>query len=219
MLAWIHDLVAQGAPSEIESFVTSTIEEAQVFVGATGPIILIVSLLVALWSGSRAIYAIQKALRLIEGVEQRRKYWQTRGLGILLTIGAGVALILAYIVLLFGGWVVEILGKLGIAVGQATTISSLVVALWVAAVLFAIYRWGIAVPIRRPLISATIVATLLMFATWVSALVVPTAANGTAAALGSMGIVLVWSYAVGFIIIVTPSIVTAVELVVRGPDS
>jgi len=45
------------------------------------------------------------------------------------------------------------------------------------------------------------------------------AQGGTAAALGSMGVILVWSYAVGFIVIVTPSVVSAVAAIVRGPDS
>jgi len=218
VIAWISGLVAEGVPGDVSGFLNSTIDEAEVFVGSMGTAVLVVSLLVALWSGSRAIYAIQKALRLIEGAEVRRAYWAARGLGILFTLGAGVALVFAYIMLLFGGWVMEVLERLGIPVGGVTT-SVIVIAGWVIVVLFAIYRWGIAVPIRRPLVSAAVVAILLMLATWIGALLLPSFTGGTTAALGSMGVILVWSYAVGFIIITAPSAVSAIERVARGTES
>ena len=110
VLAWLAGVISQGAPADLGRLVDSTIQETEVFIGSMGPVVLVGSLLVALWSGSRAIYAIQKALRLTEGVQdQRRAYWAARSIGILLTLGAGVALIVAYIVLLLGGWVVEVL--------------------------------------------------------------------------------------------------------------
>jgi uncharacterized BrkB/YihY/UPF0761 family membrane protein len=220
VLAWLAGVISQGAPADVGQLVDSTIQETEVFIGSMGPVVLVGSLLVALWSGSRAIYAIQKALRLTEGVQdQRRAYWAARSIGILLTLGAGVALIVAYVVLLLGGWVVEVLREAGLSVGQLTTTSTLVIAAWLVAVLFAVYRWGIAVPIRKPLISAGVTATLLVGATWLGAVMVPSIGGGTAAALGSLGVILVWSYAVGFIVIVTPSVVSAVAAIVRGPDS
>jgi len=220
VLAWLAGVISQGAPADLGRLVDSTIQETEVFIGSMGPVVLVGSLLVALWSGSRAIYAIQKALRLTEGVQdQRRAYWAARSIGILLTLGAGVALIVAYVVLLLGGWVVEVLRETGISVGQVTTTSTLVIAAWLVAVLFAVYRWGIAVPIRKPLISAIVTTALLVGATWLGAVMVPSIGGGTAAALGSLGIILVWSYAVGFIIIVTPSVVSTVAAIVRGPDS
>jgi membrane protein len=218
VIDWIEGLVIEGVPPEAGDFIVSTVNDAQAEVGGLGPAVLVVSLLVALWSGSRAIYALQKALRLIEGVSERRVYWKTRGFGILLTAGAGVALVVAYIVLLFGGWVMEILNKMGVDVLPVTITSIVVVAVWAGAVLFAIYQWGNVVPAPRPFISAAVVAVLLTLATWFGALLVPPFGRGTAAAIADVGVLLVWAYVVGFVTIVTPSVVAAVEMVIRGPN-
>jgi len=217
VLAWIQELVVRGAPSEVVDFFAGTIDDALQAVEGMGTIVVVLSLLVALWSGSRAIYAVQKALRLIEGVEEHRAYWQARGLGILLTVGAGVALIVAYVVLLFGGWVMEILNGLGVAVAPATLISGAVIVAWVSAVLFAVYRWGISVPVHRPVISAVSATITLILVTWVGAVLVPTYGGGTVEVLGTVGVILVWSYVIGFIVIVTPSVVAAAEVIIRGP--
>jgi len=219
VIDWIEGLVVEGVPPEAGEFIVSTVNDAQQEVGGLGPVVLVVSLLVALWSGSRAIYALQKALRLIEGVDQRRVYWKTRGLGIILTAGAGVALVVAYIVLLFGGWVMEILDGLGLDVMPLTVMSIVVMGSWVVAVLFAIYQWGNIVPVPHPLISAAVVAVLLMLATWLGALLVPPFGRGTAAAIADVGVVLIWAYVVGFVTIVTPSVVSAGEAIIRGPNS
>jgi membrane protein len=217
VIAWIEGLIAGGAPADVGTFVAESINEALEAVSGMGTLVLVLSVLVALWSGSRAIYAVQKALRLIEGIEERRAYWKTRGLGILLTFGAGVALVVAYVVLLFGGWVVDVFAEMGISSSSAKTISGAVTATWAVGVLFSIYRWGISESVRRPLVSAIVVTTLLSVTTWLGAIILPSLGGGTIAALGSVGVILIWAYVVGFVVIVTPSAVVAVEGIVRGP--
>ncbi len=219
VLAWLEGLVAEGLPSEIADFVSGSVSDSLEALTGMGTVVVVLSLLVALWSGSRAVYAVQKSLRLIEGVEKRRAYWQARGLGILFTLGAGVALVVAYVVLLFGGWVVEVLDRAGLEVAPVTTISGFVIAIWAAGVLFAIYRWGISVPVPRPLVSAVTVTAALVFVTWLGAILVPTLGGGTVAALGTVGVILVWSYVVGFVVIVTPTAVATVEMIIRGSRS
>ena len=216
IIDWIQGLVAKGVPSEVGDFVIATINDVQEMVGGLGTAVIVVSLVVALWSGSRAIYAVQKSLRLIEGVPERRAYWKERGLGILLTLGAGVALVGAYVVLLFGGWVMEIFEAIGFGGTPMTLTSGVVIVIWASAVLFAIYRWGISTSIPRPLVSGVAVALLLMLATWLGAVLLPSFGGGTAAALGSVGVVLVWAYVVGFVVIVAPSVVFAIEMIIRG---
>jgi len=217
VLNWLESLVAQGLSPDIVEFLSESVNESLEAVAGMGTFVMGVSLLVALWSGSRAIYAVQKSLRLIEDVEERRAYWHTRGLGILFTFGAGVALIVAYIVLLFGGWVIEILDRAGLDVAPVTTISGLVIAMWAIGTLFAVYRWGIAVSVPRPLVSAVTVTAELVLVTWLGAILVPTfGGGGTVAALGTVGIILVWSYVVGFMVIVTPTAVSTIEMIIRG---
>lgn len=80
-VAKVQEMMANGFPEEVGGFIIGVFSDAQDSVGELGSAVVILSLLVALWSGSRAIYAVQKALRLIEGAEENRPYWKTRGLG------------------------------------------------------------------------------------------------------------------------------------------
>lgn len=209
-------ILAEVFPAQIVDFIVSIIEEAQQTVGSMETVLIVVSLLVALWSGSRAIYAVQKALRTIEGVEEWRPYWVTRGLGILFTVGAGIALILSYVVLIFGDWLLATLREHGLGVGSFTWLAAGVMAAWVVGVLSAIYEWGIPAPIRRPFVSAIVTVGLLGLTTWGAAALMPTFGGGKVSALGSVGVMLLWSYVIGFIVIVVPALVPSIEDVARG---
>ena len=99
---------------------------------------------------------------------------------------------------------------------RATT--GVVIVAWVSAVLFAIYRWGVSVPVHRPVISAVSATIALILVTWAGAVLVPTYGGGTVEALGTVGVVLIWSYVIGFIVIVAPSVIAAVEVIIRGPN-
>ncbi len=212
----VQEMVADGLPDQVGAFVIKIFTETQQAVGDLGTVVLVISLLVALWSGSRAIYAVQKALRLIERTEEHRPYWKTRGLGILFTLGAGLALVFGYIVVIFGDWLLEILEHFGIPVGSVTGITGLVLIGWVVVVLYAIYEWGTPVHIRRPFVSAVTTTGILTIITLAAALVLPDISGGTVAALGSVGVVLIWSYAIGLVVIVVPATVPSIEDVVRG---
>lgn len=212
----IQDMVADGLPDEVGAFMVEIFQEAEQAAFGLGTAVLVISLLVALWSGSRAIYAVQKSLRLIERTEEHRPYWKTRGLGILFTLGAGLALILGYVLVIFGAWLIQALEHFGIPVGSVTGTTGAVLFGWVTAVLYAIYEWGTPSHIRRPFISAVVATAILTITTVGAALILPDIGGGTVAALGSVGIVLAWSYVIGLIVIVVPAIVPSIEDVVRG---
>lgn len=215
----VEGTLADVFPVQIVDFIVSIIEEAQQTVGNMGTVLIVVALLAALWSGSRAIYTVQKALRMIEGVEEWRPYWVTRGLGILFTVGAGIALVLSYVLLIFGDWLIATLRQHGLGVGSVTWITAGVMAAWVVGVLFAIYEWGIPAPIRRPFVSAIVTVGLLGLTTWGAAVLMPTFGGGKISALGSVGVILLWSYVMGFIVIVVPALVPSIEDVARGVTS
>lgn len=215
-IARIQEMVAEGLPDEVGAFLVEIFEDAQQAAFGLGTTVLVISLLVALWSGSRAIYAVQKSLRLIESTEEHRPYWKTRGLGYLFTLGAGLALILGYILVIFGSWLIQTLDHFGIPVGSVTGITGAVLFAWVTAVLYAIYEWGTPSQLRRPFVSAIVATTILTITTLVAALILPDIGGGTVAALGSVGVVLIWSYVIGLIVIVVPAIVPPIEDVVRG---
>ena len=208
--------LATKFPADVSEFISPILEGAKGDVGDMGPLVLAVSLLVALWSGSRAIYATQKALRIIEGVEETRPYLVTRGLGMLFTLGAGVALALSYIAVIVGNWLTSELARLGIDLGSAAWISVAAILAWVVVVLYAIYRWGTPTKVRMPLSSAVVAAAILALATWLAAILIPTFGGGTLAAFGSVGVILVWSYALGLITISVPALAPSIVDVVRG---
>jgi uncharacterized BrkB/YihY/UPF0761 family membrane protein len=215
-IARVQEMVADGLPDQVGAFVIEIFQETQQAAGDVGTVVLVVSLLVAVWSGSRAIYAVQKALRLIERTEEHRPYWKTRGLGIFFTIGAGLALIFGYIVVIFGDWLLQIFDHFGIHVGSVTGITGAVLFGWVAIVLYAIYEWGTPSQIQRPFVSAVVATGILTVVTLGAAVIVPDLSGGTVAALGSVGVVLVWSYVIGLIVIVVPATVPSIEAVIRG---
>ena len=212
----VEQTLATKFPADVSEFLNPILEGAEGAVGDMGPVVLVVPLLVALWSGSRAIYAVQKSLRMIEDAEETRPYLVTRGLGMLFTVGAGVALALSYFAVLVGNWLTTALARLGLDLGSAAWISVGAILVWVVAVLFAIYRWGLPTPIRMSFPSAVIATAILALTTWLAAILIPTFGGSTLAAFGSVGVILVWSYALGLIAISVPALAPSIVDVARG---
>ncbi len=215
-LARLEALVEEGFPEEIADFILKIVADASgVVSGWEGPV-LVISLLVALYAGSRGIYAVQKALRQIQGVDDERPYWVVRGLGVVFTLGAAVALIGGYLVVLFSRFVAEALEHFGLSVGSLTGLTTGVLALWVAALLFTIYQWGPPVPFERALVAAIIATAVIAVMTWAAATFIPRFSSNTLAVLGVVGVVLIWLYALAMVIIVVPAFTAPAEAVIRG---
>ena len=215
----IEQTIVTEFPQQVADFVVPILQDAESAIGSMGPVVLIISVLIALWSGSRAIYAVQKALRLIEATTESRSYFVTRGLGIVFTLGAGAALMVSYVAVVFGDWLSETLDKLGIAVGSMAWVTVGVLVAWVVIVLAAIYRWGTPTPLRLSFTSAVVAALILTITTWLAAILIPTFGGSALDALGTIGVVLVWSYAIGLIVISVPALVPSIVDVARGTDS
>jgi membrane protein len=215
-LVRLEALVEEGFPEEIADFILKIVADASgVVSGWEGPV-LVISLLVALYAGSRGIYAVQKALRQIQGIDDERPYWVVRGLGVLFTLGAAVALVGGYVVVLFSRFVAEVLGHFGLSVGSLAGVSSGVLTVWVAALLFAIYQWGPPVPFERALVAAVIATAVIAVMTWAAATFIPRLGSNTLAVLGVVGVVLIWLYALAMVIIVVPAFTAPAEAVIRG---
>jgi uncharacterized BrkB/YihY/UPF0761 family membrane protein len=58
-IARVQEMVADGLPDQVGAFVIEIFQETQQAAGDVGTVVLVISLLVAVWSGSRAIYAVQ----------------------------------------------------------------------------------------------------------------------------------------------------------------
>jgi membrane protein len=212
----VEETLTTKFPAEVSEFFDPILAGAQGEVGNMGPLVLAVSLLVALWSGSRAVYAMQKALRMIEGVDETRPYLVTRSLGMLFTIGGGIALVVSYFAVILGNWLTTKLADLGINLGSAAWISVGAILAWVVAVLYGIYRWGTPTEGRMPLLSAVVAAVVLAVTTWLAAILIPKFGGNTLAVFGSVGVILVWSYSVAIITISVPALVPSIVDVARG---
>ncbi len=215
----IRDLIANleaNLPDLTGSFLSELIEESYTWISDQRGVILLISIVLALWSGSRAVYAVQKALRTAQGVEDDRGYVVSRALGIAVTIAAGLAVIVAYGAFLVGNRFWEGLAK-ALGIGSVDAVSAFGIGLIVGVVwlvLWAIYYWGPPDPISYAGIVAAGVAALLVVGTIVAIEIVPDVSTGTAL-FGAIGVFLIWLYYAGIVIVAAPALFAGVVGAVR----
>lgn len=214
VLGEVVDVIRDSAlPTAMAAFLIDIMESSQEWVATRRGPLLVIATLIALWSGSRAVYAIQKALRTVEGVTDTRGYVVRRGLGILVTVASCVGVLIAYAALLLGDrlWdaVEARIGYVTADVAQGILATVVIVYVWMA--LWAIYRWGPPVPIERSGIVAVAVAVLLVLGSFLAFGVLPSfgAGSSTVAFLGAIGILLVWLYYIGVVVVAAPTVLGA----------
>lgn len=208
----VYGSMDRNLPPELASFLREILQSSLSWVqGQAGPI-LVISIAIALWSGSRAVYAVQKALRTVEGLEETRGYLRTRALGVLVTVGAGAAVLVAYMILLAGSrmWnaVVDAIGIAGANVIGVLGVVLTIVWMWL--LLWVIYRWGPPRPMRHAGGVAAAVAALLVIGSIAAFSLIPQfGGSSTLSFLGAIGVLLLWLYYVGIVIVAAPTAVSA----------
>ena len=205
VLADTYRFLTETLPPDVASFLNQMLSDSVAVVEGNQSAIMVVTLLIALWSGSRAVYTIQKALRLIETPEDEVGYVQLRSVGILVTIAGGIGVFAAYTVLLAG---MDLLGRLAPERPTNFVLGELVVAgiaiAWVFLLLYAIYRWGAPQPLRKPATTAALVAAVMAVGTWIAINLVPSGSAATVAVFGAIGVILLWLYGVGMVVVAGP---------------
>ncbi len=212
-------VLAEFVPiSEVEQVVDSVASANQLLEGSQ-PVVIVVAMLVALYSGSRAIYTVIKSLRLVQRTEDTRSWFRVRGVGVLFTIGAGLALIVGQVVILVGSalvrfiesWTgVDLINDVTVVAGTTT------LAAWTLVVLFAIYRWGPPYPAPRPLLSAAVATLLIGIGTALFGWMIPTISSSTIGVLGAVGVALLWMYYMGLILVSVPEVLDGVVETIRS---
>lgn len=205
LLGDAEEFINEALPADIADFLNQILRESVDAVANNRLVIIVVTLLVALWSGSRAVYTVQKALRLVEDSEVEVGYLHVRASGILVTIGGGVGVVAAYALLVLGRGLTGRLASLlpwGLPLGQFLLAG--VAALWIFVLLFAVYRWGAPQPIRRPAATSALVTTVLFVGTWVGFSLVPSETAVAVAVFGTIGLVLLWLYGIGVVVVAGP---------------
>ncbi len=201
-----YAFLEEALPPDIAEFLTQILMESVASVENNRAAIIIVTMLIALWSGSRAVYTVQKALRLVEDPDVEIGYVQMRSTGILVTVGAGVGIVVAYIAAIFG---TRIFARIeswipGGGFGLTYVVLMAVALVWVFVLLFSIYRWGAPTPVRLPAATALLVTVIIGIGTWGALNIIPTDSAASIAVFGSIGIILFWLYAVGVVVVGAP---------------
>ena len=216
----IEQVFADELPPEIAEFLLDIISEAAQVVGGSEGIWVTVGLVIALWSGSRGIYAIQKSLRLMEGLDETRPYWHVRGIAIAMTVISGIALVVGYVIVLFGEQLVALVERrAAVDLTGALGAGGVILAAWLVLTLYVIYRWGPPERMHGALVSALVSTALLVVGTWLAGLIMPRTSSSTLALLGSVGIILLWLYYTALAVIVIPAVVEVLWEHYRGHPS
>ena len=207
-LARLSELLS-NLPPDIAQFILEVVDEAGEVVESASGIWIIIALLIALYSGSRGIYAVQKAIRSMQGLEETRPYWITRGLGIAFTLGAGIALVVGYLIVLLGTRIASVVDEwLGLTAGAMEWVTLPVLAAWMTGLFYAIYRWGTPRPIRGSLVASATTVLLLFLGSWLANIVLDSIGLGrTVSILGTVGVLLVWMYYGAFVVVSVPALV------------
>lgn len=200
-----YQFIDEKLPPDIADLLIQILSESVEVVEDNRVVIIIVTLLVALWSGSRAVYTLQKALRLVEDTDADPGYVHMRGVGMLVTVAAGIGVFAAYTVLVAG---MRWLGRVAPEIPDSFVISELafigVAAGWVFLLLYSVYRWGAPNPIRRPAVTSALVTAVLLGGTWIVLNLLPSGSSASVAVFGSIGLILVWLYGVGVTVVAGP---------------
>ena len=194
-------------PPELAEFFTKIVgDSAAGAVSDDRVVLVVIAILVALWSGSRAVYAIQKSLRVVQGLEETRGYVRTRLTGIVVTIAGGASLVVAYIAILVGSTAWEDLADLiGFgSVGVAQVIVVVAAFGWIFLLLWVIYRFGPPEPFGHAATSAVLVTVIIMVGSWAAGQILPKFDLSFFAVFGTVGLVLVWLYCIGIVLVAIP---------------
>lgn len=201
------EMMSDVLPPDIAPFLIQIVGDSVTAVEDNRAAIIFVTVPIALWSGSRAVYTVQKALRLVEESDHDVGYLRMRVTGILVTIGAGFAVIAAYFLVVVGRILSHAIanefGRQGQEVAQIVVVA--VAAFWVFALLYVIYRWGAPRPVPRTAITSALVTAVLGIGTWaIFSAAASASAPASIAVFGAVGLILIWLYAVGMVVVGAP---------------
>lgn len=117
----IIDKLAPVVPPEAFALIQAVLHDVVFVQGA--PRLISLGGLLALWMGSNVFSSLINALNRTCGVRETRPFWKTELLSLVFVVGAGVTMMIATVVLLFGHTILR-------AVSNAIGLGGAVVALW-----------------------------------------------------------------------------------------
>lgn len=211
VLETVRATLGDFVPDEIGDYLLDVIEDADVATTSEGVLVIVVSVAIALYAGSRGVVAMQRALRMIEEIDEHRSTAVVRLIGIGLTIGAGVALLLVTLGLLIGRRVVEFFVDLtGIDAIETlwTWVSTPLAVVGLFVFMWALYHWGPPRPLPATgvaALAATVAATLVSsgFGWYLSNF----SLGSTYGLLGTFAVALLWLYLLAYAVLYSAGLV------------
>ena len=211
-LARTEETLRRFAPEEVTSFIVDLLRDVGELVDGQHGWIIVVSVVLALWSGSRGVITLQKALAKIEGMEEDRSRLAIRGIGVGLTVAGGLALALVSATLVAGGRVVDFMTDL-------TDISALN-DLWnvlrfpvgvggLFLFLLAVYHWGPPRPLPGSWLAAIVAASGTLGSSYLLGVYLRRVGElgTTFGVLGTVAIILLWLFVGAYVILLGASTV------------
>jgi membrane protein len=200
----VEDALEALVPADLVEFILGVLDEVVEAVAGQEGAIIAVGVVVALWSGSRGVHALQKALARIEQHEEDRPRWRVRLIGVALTAGAGLSLVLVSLFVVLGGAAVVFLQELTgwdgleqIRLGLGFPAAFLGLYL----VLYAIYRWGPPEPISGAALAALASTMAAVLTSVAYSIYLSRFTASPFGVLGALGLALLWLQVIAYVLL------------------
>jgi membrane protein len=202
----VENTLSSLAPEQVREFIIDLLVDSESRLGGQQGWLILGSILLALFLGSRAVAAMQRALAHVELRTERRPPVEMRLIAVLLTIGGGAVLLVTSLLLVAGGAAIDFLVELT-GVGFLDTLWA-----WLRVpisagglylFLLAFYRWGPPDPLPKSWLAALVgtagaLGASLAFGVYLN---VAPELGATFGVLGAVALALVWLYLGAFAIL------------------
>lgn len=205
-LMTVEESLSTLAPQAVTDYIMDLLRESGDRIGGAQGWVIVVSILIAVLIGSRAVAALQRALAAVENRTEVRPWFQLRIVAIGLTLAGGTALLLTSLLLIVGGRVIDFFVELT-AVDALDTVwlwlRIPISALGLFAFLLALYHWGPPAPLPRAPLAALVATTGAVLASLGFGLYLRLTPElgATIGVLGVVAISLIWLYVGTFMIL------------------
>jgi len=195
----VERALAPIAPGAVTDFIVGVLRESATRVQEGRGWLIVGSVLVALFLGSRAVAALQGALAVVVHRTERRPALQMRLVAVALTVGGGIALVLASVLLVAGRDLFAFVGNLTGAhwlddVWPWLRLPVSTIALY--GFVLAVYAWGPPEPMPRSWLAALVATAGVIGGSMLFGLYLGSAPDlgPTFGTLGAVAVCLVWLY-------------------------